>query len=133
MPLLLALAVVAADCRMIDEGVRLCAARLPPVRALSVRYVGPTPANGGSEDCRGFAPTVRDVRAYLHRAERTDADTVHYALPESQCVSRGRIMLAGGRRGTWEVDRFAIMRLAFDHSPAIILYCPDCGAGECRH
>lgn len=128
--LMLALAAAAQGCRTLDEdGARLCPAHLAAVRRVRVERVGVQRWHDPDEPpCRGFRPAAADVRRYLARAERTDAGSLHHALPESGCIATGRVGFAGGRSGTFRVDRYGNMRLTIGRR-VHLLHCAGCDFG----
>ena len=110
-----------------DEPV-LCPLRLPAPRTIVVEKNAQQAWREKVQpvSCRSFVVTLAAVGQYLRRARRTDAQSVHYTLPESPCYASGWVRFADGRVAQWRIDQFAIGKLTFKDGKVVILYCPAC-------
>ena len=117
------------QCSQAEEGEPLlCPTKLPVVRSITVEKSARQAWEEKTQpvSCRSFVLTAPVMRAYLRRAKRTDAQSVHYLLAESPCYATGQVRFADGRTARWRVDQFSVGELAFSGREKIRLYCPAC-------
>lgn len=107
---------------------RLCPTRLPTVTAVQIERDGIArwQETDGEPRCAGFRPTPADIRRFLAHAGSADPHDVHMTLPESPCVTRGRVRFVGGGSGRWQVDRAGNGLIDRPGRARITLYCRRC-------
>lgn len=107
---------------------RLCPTGLPKVVAVHVEQDGIAlwQETDGEPRCAGFRPTPSDIRRFLALAGSADRREVHFTLPESPCVARGRVRFVDGGSGRWQVDRMGNGLLDRPGRARVTLYCRRC-------
>jgi hypothetical protein len=107
----------------------LCPVHLPKIKSVAVEA---TAAKASSEtdpsvDCSSFKLGERQVRRFLARAKRADANDAHHTLDWSPCHASGTISFQDGTTARWSIHQLRSGTLTFDRGDTLVLYCGGCG------
>lgn len=113
---------------------RLCDARPPPVRSVTVENNAIVSEQATEPvDCSAFVLDAAAVRRYFVTARRVDASDPAHAVDWSACQATGTLRLVDGRSARWRIEQIGVARLSIAGADPLVLYCPDCDFARFMH